>query len=54
MSSLQPDNCDAILGSHDPQNGRRLQEDFPGEIKKRVHCFVAGELLLVFKCVIDI
>ena len=27
---------------------------FPVRSKKRVHCFVAGELLLVFKYVIDV
>ena len=32
MSLLQPN--DYILGSCDPQNGRPLQEDFPGEIEK--------------------
>ena len=37
-----------------PQNSQHLQEDFPGEIKRRVHRFVMGELLLVFKCVIDV
>jgi len=34
MSSLGPGNYDDIKGSHDLQNGQRLQEDFPGEIKK--------------------
>jgi len=29
------------------------KKTFPVRSKKRVHCFVAGELLLVFKCVID-
>jgi len=31
-----------------------LQEDFPGEIEKRAHRFVVGELLLIFKCVMDV
>ena len=51
MSSLGPGNYDDIKGLRDLQIGQRLQEGFPSEIeKKRVHCFVAGELLLVFKC----
>jgi len=54
MSLLRPGDYDDILGLRDTQNGRPLQEDFLGEIKKRVHRFVAGELLLVFKCVIDV
>ena len=54
MSSLRPGNYADILGSHDTQNGQPLQENFLGEIEKRVHCFVVGELLLIFKCVIDV
>ena len=30
------------------------QRNFPVRSKKRVHRFVAGELLLVIKCVIDV
>ena len=30
------------------------QRSFPVRLKKRVHRFVAGELLLVFKPVIDV
>ena len=55
MSLRRPGNYnDILLGSCDPQNSQPLQEDFPSEIKKRVHRFVAGELLLVFKCVLDV
>ena len=35
MSLLQPGNYDDILESCDPQIGRPLQENFPGEIKKK-------------------
>ena len=30
------------------------QRSFPVRSKKRLHRFVAGELLLVFKCVVDV
>ena len=30
------------------------KKTFPVRSKRRVHCFVAGELLLVFKCVVDV
>jgi len=52
MSSLQPCNYDDISGSHDPQNCRPLQENFSNEIEKKGSSLC--ELLLVFKCVIDV
>ena len=54
MSLLRPGNHDDILGSRDLQNGQHLQEDFLSEIEKKKSRLVAGELLLVFKCVIDV
>ena len=54
ISLLQPGNYNDILRSRDRQNGC-LAEKFPGEIeKKRVRRFVADELLLIFKCVVDV
>ena len=43
-----------IYRSHMIQKWPTFTRILPGEIKKRAHCFVAGELLLVLKCVIDI
>jgi len=51
---LRPGDYDDILESCDQQNGQCLLVDFPDEIKKQVYCFVAGESLFVFKCVIDV
>ena len=54
ISLLRPGDYDYILGSRDRQIGHCLPEEFPSAIEKRVHRFFAGELLLVFKCVIDV
>jgi len=42
----------AITMIYRVKNGRCLQEDFPGEIEKRVYRFIAGELSLCYRSAI--
>jgi len=46
FTSLQQGNYDDKQGSHDPQNGQHLQEDFPGEIEKKSSLLCCGWIIV--------
>jgi len=50
MSSLRPGDYDDIWGLMIDKLADVYQKAFPVRSKNQVHHFVAGELLLVFKC----